>query len=149
MALGDLEKAQIGTLHSLAAHLIHLHPIECGVDPSFQEDDESRFLEHFQQRWGIFVDQELGAHGRDHQRWRRVLGNVALVDMRELAFALSSELITVDRLIQQVESVSLTPKLREWLQSQCTRAKELLSSHHPKKTTQSGILSRDCGAYYS
>ena len=34
-ALRDVEKAQIGTLHSFAAHLLRLYPIEAGVSPTF------------------------------------------------------------------------------------------------------------------
>ncbi|MDH5625263.1 MAG: UvrD-helicase domain-containing protein, partial [Nitrospira sp.] len=46
-ALAQFEKAQIGTLHSFAAHLLRLHPLESGLDPSFQEDDGTRFTELF------------------------------------------------------------------------------------------------------
>ncbi|NJN70701.1 MAG: UvrD-helicase domain-containing protein, partial [Nitrospira sp.] len=35
-ALHELEKAQIGTLHSFAAHLLRLHPLESAVDPDFK-----------------------------------------------------------------------------------------------------------------
>lgn len=35
-ALRDLEKAQIGTVHSFAAHLLRLYPLESGVDPAFR-----------------------------------------------------------------------------------------------------------------
>src|SRR5690606_34634126 len=44
-ALDDLEKAQIATLHSFAAHLLRLYPLESGVDPNFQEDEGNHFLE--------------------------------------------------------------------------------------------------------
>src|SRR5687767_4549825 len=33
-ALEQIEKAQIGTLHSFAAHLLRLHPLESEIDPS-------------------------------------------------------------------------------------------------------------------
>ncbi|HET9394814.1 MAG TPA: UvrD-helicase domain-containing protein, partial [Nitrospiraceae bacterium] len=42
-ALQDLEKAQIGTVHSFAGHLLRLYPLESGVDPAFREDDGTRF----------------------------------------------------------------------------------------------------------
>ncbi len=41
-ALEQMEKAQIGTLHSFAAHLLRLHPLESEIDPLFQEDDGSQ-----------------------------------------------------------------------------------------------------------
>ena len=65
-ALRDLEKAQIGTLHSFAAHLLRLYPIEAGVDPHFQTDeDETVFESHFTERWERWLDLELGASGTD------------------------------------------------------------------------------------
>ncbi len=39
-ALRELDKAQIGTLHGFAAHLLRLHPLESGVDPNFRTDDD-------------------------------------------------------------------------------------------------------------
>ncbi|HJS67309.1 MAG TPA: UvrD-helicase domain-containing protein, partial [Nitrospiraceae bacterium] len=51
IALGQLEKAQIGTLHSFAAHLLRLHPVESEIDPLFQDDDGSRFKELFHSFW--------------------------------------------------------------------------------------------------
>ena len=114
-ALHDLEKAQIGTLHSFAAHLLRLHPIESGVDPDFQEDDGLRFEEHFLEQWEIWLDRELGPHGRDHERWRRLLSQVGLADLRELAFALCSELVPLDELTRQLEERHLSTTLHEWV----------------------------------
>ena len=42
-ALRDLEKAQIGTVHSFAAHLLRLFLWRRRVDPAFREDDGLRF----------------------------------------------------------------------------------------------------------
>src|SRR5213592_4443105 len=65
-ALGDLEKAQIGTLHSFAAHLLRLYPLESGVDPVFETDDDGlRFEEHFAAQWELWLDSELGPNGSD------------------------------------------------------------------------------------
>ena len=38
-ALRNLERSEIGTIHSFAATLLRLHPLEAGVDPQFREDD--------------------------------------------------------------------------------------------------------------
>ena len=60
-ALHDIERAQIGTLHSFAAHLLRLYPIEAGVTPTFQTDEDgSRFDEHFSHEWDLWLDRELG-----------------------------------------------------------------------------------------
>ena len=73
-ALRDIEKAQIGTLHSFAAHLLRLYPIEAGVSPTFQTDEDgSRFEEHFTGEWELWLDRELGSAGPDQERWRLLL----------------------------------------------------------------------------
>ena len=85
-ALGGLEKAQIGTLHSFAAHLLRLYPLESGVDPGFQtDDDESRFQEHFAAQWDLWLDRELALHGPQESRWRRLLSGRGLAPLREMA----------------------------------------------------------------
>lgn len=66
-ALRDLERAQIGTLHSFASHLLRLYPIEAGVSPTFRTDEDGlAFEEHFAREWDLWLDTELGAGGTDH-----------------------------------------------------------------------------------
>ncbi len=128
-ALRDLEKAQIGTLHSFAAHVLRLYPIESGVDPSFQEDEGLRFEEHFSEHWDLWLDRELGADGSQHARWRAVLHDIELESVREVARALCSELVPLEELTQQVEVEALPPALREWFEAACDRASALLAAH--------------------
>jgi ATP-dependent helicase/nuclease subunit A len=141
-ALQDLEKAQIGTLHSFAAHLLRLHPLESGVDPNFQTDDgESRFDEHFHARWEVWLDQELGADGPNHARWRRLLAGFGLEPIRELAHALRSELIPLDELRAQAGDPRLSPALRAWFLGKRDRAGALLHAHdRPKRRKIESML---------
>lgn len=133
-ALRDLEKAQIGTLHSFAAHLLRLHPIESGVDPSFQEDEGDRFAEYFAAQWDVWLDGELGRAGADHARWRLVLQAVGLDELRDLAQALAGELISLPDLTDQMERGDLSPPLRDWFAVRSARAAALLSSYdRPKR----------------
>lgn len=83
-ALQELEKAQIGTLHSFAAHLLRLHPLESGVDPDFKEDDGSRFEEQFTAAWDAWLDQELSQAGQHHPLWRSILSSTMLDEVRSL-----------------------------------------------------------------
>ena len=46
-ALRHLERSEIGTIHSFAASLLRLYPMEAGLDPQFREDDGSHFERHF------------------------------------------------------------------------------------------------------
>lgn len=139
-ALHDLEKAQIGTLHSFAAHLLRLHPIESGVDPDFKEDDGIRFEEHFLEQWELWLDRELGANGQNHEQWRRLLAHVELTDLREFTFALCSELVPLDGLIRQVEDMQLSPTLRESLVIKHARTAELLTAHARTKPRKVEVL---------
>ncbi|MBL8036735.1 MAG: UvrD-helicase domain-containing protein [Nitrospira sp.] len=132
--LVDIEKAQIGTLHSFAAHLLRLHPLESGVDPDFQEDDGSRFEEHFAQVWDIWIDQELGRQGLNHDRWRRVLHVATLEEVRILADALCSELVDLKVLQQQLDQNTVSPSVRQWVRGLAEKGQRLLKSYdRPKR----------------
>lgn len=127
-ALALLEKSQIGTLHSFAAHLLRLHPIESGIDPYFQEDDGSRFTELFQSRWNTWLAEELGTAGRHHEQWRRVLGMTNLEDLRHLAEILAGESIDLNELEQQCGTPLIHDTLRQWLTAMRDKASSLLET---------------------
>ncbi len=133
-ALQDLEKAQIGTLHSFATHLLRLHPLESGVDPAFQEDDGLRFDEHFTTAWDIWIDHELSRQGTHHGLWRSLLGSSTLDSLRSLTSSLCSELVELDAVRQQLEAVKVSPMLTQWLRQTGDRAQALLDAHdRPKR----------------
>jgi ATP-dependent helicase/nuclease subunit A len=132
-ALQDLEKAQIGTLHSFAAHLLRLHPLESAVDPSFQEDDGSRFEEHFSAAWDVWIDHELSRQGSHHQIWRSLLRSVTLEDLRTFAQALCSELVDLGSIREQLEMKQSDPLIGQWLQQIHDRTEVLLEAHDRAK----------------
>jgi ATP-dependent helicase/nuclease subunit A len=132
-ALRDLEKAQIGTVHSFAAHLLRLYPIEGRVDPAFREDDGLRWAEYFEAQWARWLDRELGPEGIQQARWRMVLQAIGLEELRELAGALSSELVSLPELVGQLETNELGPALREWFAARRARAAELLATYERAK----------------
>jgi len=150
-ALRDLEKAQIGTLHSFAAHLLRLYPLESGVDPGFRtDDDESWFREHFAAQWDLWLDRELALHGPQEARWRRLLAGRDLESLREMAYALRSELIPLDELQRQAESGVLAPALRDWFAAKRDRAGVLLASRKQAKRLKADTMlevSRDLFAF--
>ncbi len=133
-ALADLEKAQIGTLHSFAAHLLRLHPIESAVDPSFQEDDGVRFEEHFTQCWELWIDRELSRRGEHHAAWRAWLRSSSLDEIRDLARALCSEIVDLEVIRRQAASSDLHPLLLEWFGDLEGKARVWLASYdRPKR----------------
>jgi len=132
--LQDLEKAQIGTLHSFAAHLLRLFPLESAVDPAFQEDDGLRFGEHFTQAGDLWIDAELSRHGTQHPVWRQLLARTTMEEIRDFAFALCSDLVDLERLQRQLELRQTDPFLAEWLGQLVHRGRELLRAHdRPKR----------------
>ena len=134
VALNDLEKAQIGTLHSFAGHLLRLHPLESGVDPDFKEDDGLRFEEHFTAAWDCWLDQELSRAGQQHRLWRSVLSSTTLDTVRTLARSLCSELIDLGTLQQQLASTAVPPVVLSWIQQMGDRAEQLLKTYdRPKR----------------
>jgi ATP-dependent helicase/nuclease subunit A len=132
-ALRDLEKAQIGTVHSFAAHLLRLYPLESGVDPAFREDDGLRFDESFRMAWDVWIDRELGREGTQHRHWRTLLGSTTLEQLRALTHALCNDVVEVDTLLQQVGSEP-DQTLLDWIGGVRDRAQTLLDAHdRPKR----------------
>jgi ATP-dependent helicase/nuclease subunit A len=133
-ALDDIEKALIGTLHSFAAHLLRLHPLESGVDPDFQEDDGLRFDEQFTMAWDCWLDQELSRAGRHHHLWRAVLSSASLESVRTLARSLCSESVDLSVLQQQLQSTAMPPAASHWVRHMGVRARQLLTAYdRPKR----------------
>ena len=122
-AMREVERAHIETIHSFAGHLLRLYPVEAGVDPSFQEDDGTRFHEHFNHEWDQWLQRELDANGRRHDAWRRVLVRYGLDDVKQLAQALTDELIPVSGI--RTSRPAVTPHLRSWLTTLRDRAHRL------------------------
>ncbi len=133
-ALEQMEKAQIGTLHSFAAHLLRLHPLESEIDPSFQEDDGSRFKEMFHSSWGRWLDDELGAAGPQHDRWRRVLTRASLDDLQQFTAALAGDFVDLEELDRQCGCIELEGALRGWVAATHDRAATLVAAQdRPKR----------------
>ena len=112
-AMREVERAHIETVHSFAGHLLRLYPVEAGVDPSFQEDDGTRFHEHFSHEWDQWVQRELDANGRRYDAWHRVLVRYDLDDVKQLARALTDELVPMSGI--RTSQPAITPHLRSWL----------------------------------
>ena len=97
-ALQDLERAQIGTIHSFAASLLRLYPLEAGLDPGFQEDDGTLRKRRFDTLWGLWLSEELSDTGPRKTPWKHALDRFPLDVLRELALALCAEHVDLDEL---------------------------------------------------
>ena len=90
-ALSRLDRAAIGTIHSFAAGLLRLHPLEAGVDPGFVVDEGPGFEESFAAEWARHLDAELGQAAPNKAAWVLALRRMDLSELEALARDLASE----------------------------------------------------------
>jgi ATP-dependent helicase/nuclease subunit A len=126
-ALRNIERSNIGTIHSFAATLLHLYPLEAGIDPQFHEDDGSEFDRLFDQQWDLWLGQELSLKSSHAEEWRTILGKLKLDQIRAVAKSLSSEVVELTR---DRKSFHATPELvTSWLINLESRAAALIERH--------------------
>jgi ATP-dependent helicase/nuclease subunit A len=126
-ALRNLERSDIGTIHSFAANLLRLYPIEAGVDPQFREDDGSEFDRLFDEQWDAWLDQELALASPRADDWRKVLARCQLDQIKTLARSLAAE--TVE--LKQEPTHGVVAPLRDWLGKLAAQA-AALDARHPE-----------------
>jgi ATP-dependent helicase/nuclease subunit A len=125
-ALRNLERAEIGTIHSFAATLLRLFPLEAGVDPQFHEDDGKQFRRIFDQQWHLWLDQELALESPRAGEWRQALKQLTLEQIKDLAKSLCSESVQLEPLrAKQAGDAAL----RAWLRSLLDNAASLSVRH--------------------
>jgi ATP-dependent helicase/nuclease subunit A len=127
-ALRNLERAEIGTIHSFAATLLRLFPLEAGVDPQFHEDDGKQFRRLFEQQWHLWLDQELALESPRAGEWRKTLKHLTLEQIKDLARSLCSESVELEALrAKQPGHAALCGWLRSLMDSAAR-----LSEHYPE-----------------
>ncbi len=127
-ALHNLERADIGTIHSFAATLLRLYPLEAGVDPQFQEDDGRHFERVFDEQWNLWLDGELSLKSDHADSWRRALKQLTLEEIKELAKSLCSETVELTR-IAEADLLKPDAALSSWLRHLLARAAALIEAH--------------------
>ncbi len=125
--LRNLERADIGTIHSFAATLLRLYPLEAGVDPQFQEDDGKLFERHFDEQWDLWLGQELALTSAHAEHWRMVLRRLKLDQVKALAESLCAETVELDR--GEQESAAMPEALQHWLDNLAARTASLIERH--------------------
>ncbi len=128
-ALRNLERSDIGTIHSFAANLLRLYPIEAGVDPQFREDDGTEFDRLFDEQWDAWLDQELALASPRADDWRKVLAHCQLDQIKALTRSLATE--TVDLNQDPAKTKEIAAPLREWLGKLAAQA-AALDARHPE-----------------
>jgi ATP-dependent helicase/nuclease subunit A len=132
-ALAYLDRAHIGTIHSFAATLLRLFPIEAGVDPRFREADEAARRDHVAESWRAWLEGELGREAPRPALWRRLLEITTLDDLFELAVGLSAELVPLAALGRLTAA---PPQVGEWLVGAAEEARRLLATHPQQRVIE-------------
>jgi ATP-dependent helicase/nuclease subunit A len=126
-ALRNIERSDIGTIHSFAATLLHLYPLEAGIDPQFHEDDGKEFDRLFDEQWDLWLGQELSLESSHADEWQKILGKLRLDQIRALAKSLSSEAIELRR--DPKPSQTIPEAVKSWLADLESRAAALIKRH--------------------
>lgn len=127
-ALSAMETASIGTIHHFAARLLRLYPVECGVDPTFEEDSGSVFQALFDREWANWLEHELGTEGAHHEQWRTIFEHLSLREIKQFIYALSSEIVPLHEYSRTMRKNSVPPGLEAWLRHQAEEAQRLLAA---------------------
>lgn len=135
-ALQAMEVSCIGTIHHFAARLLRLYPAECGVDPTFIEDEGHVFKAIFDREWTVWMDHELGPDGQQHDRWRSVFHHVSLSEVKTLVCSLSSDLVPLRDYAQSMHHCAMPAILRDWLVHQAMEARRLCAAHAQRRTLE-------------
>ena len=140
-ALRDLEKAQIGTIHSFAAHLLRLYPLGAGVDPDFKEDEGGQFNQLFQKEWALWLDQELGERSGHKELWKGLLKQYDLTQLEALAQSLCNPCNPLQSLEESLTTPTTQGHIGHWLQGLVSKASKLLESYPKQITTRQMLIS--------
>jgi len=85
LASQRLDRAQIGTIHSFASHILRLYPVEAGIDPSSEVDTGAAFDLLFARRWPAWLEKELSGNGGREKLWKSVLEEIDIAALEPLA----------------------------------------------------------------
>ena len=126
-ALRNMERSDIGTIHSFAGNLLRLYPLEAGIDPQFHEDDGAEFDRLFDEQWNLWLDQELSLRSCHAEDWRKVLPRCQLDQIKALAKSISTENVDLRQNFDGPNTIPAT--LRDWLAKLKSQAAKLTKLH--------------------
>ena len=133
-ALGRLEEASIGTIHSFCAQILRERPVEAGVDPAFDELNEQESARLYHRAFRAWLEQRLNEESPGLRRafarlaWRDSWDDSPpieqlqwtgkkLVEWRDYpaawrrdSFAREEEIDTLVRMVSEVAEMSAHPR---------------------------------------
>ena len=133
-ALRNMERSDIGTIHSFAATLLRLYPLEAGVDPQFHEDDGAEFDRLFDEQWDLWLDQELSLRSSHAADWRKILPRCRLDQIKALAKSISTENVDLRQNLDGPNAIP--PALCGWLTKLEDQAAKLIERHPEDRSNE-------------
>lgn len=133
-ALGRLEEASIGTIHSFCAQILRERPVEAGVDPAFEELNEQASARLYQRAFRAWLERRLNVSSPGLRRafarlawpesWNDTppleqlqFAGKKLVEWRDYRaawrrepFAREEEIDTIVRLVRELAELSARPR---------------------------------------
>src|SRR3990172_10970561 len=106
-SLEDIDKALIGTIHSFAAYILRLYPIESGVAPGFVVEEGDIFDELFDKEWTKWLETELALNSPHAKTLKYVLKRTDIESLKELTKRLSGFTIPLNSLTVDVVNKSV------------------------------------------
>ncbi|MFQ5779392.1 MAG: UvrD-helicase domain-containing protein [Nitrospiria bacterium] len=128
-ALRQLERSEIGTIHSFAATLLRLYPLEAGVDPDFKEGEETALEKYFEEQWAVWLDSELSHSASRKEKWKKALGRSSLEEIHDFALSLCSENVPLKRLDKLLHQEKIPMPVQNWLKRLEGLASDLNARH--------------------
>ena len=139
-ALQRMEQSHIGTLHSFAASMLRLYPLEAGLEPNFREGDGRLLERRFDACWTRWLDGELSGAGPRTGEWKRILGRFPLARLRELALSLCAENVDLEGLRRRGGATDgAGGQLRDWLRRMDETATDLLTRHPEQRKIEQAV----------
>lgn len=84
-ALGEVDAAAIETLHSFSQRILAAHPLEAGLPPLLEIQDEIRSSIAFQERWNAIVDELLDDPSLEDVLLRAYILGLNMEQVRQVA----------------------------------------------------------------
>lgn len=141
-ALQRMEQSHVGTLHSFAASMLRLYPLESGLEPNFRDGDDRLLDRRFDTCWTRWLDDELSGTGPRTGEWKRILGRFPLARLRELARKLCAEDVDLEALRgggAPDGAGSAGGPLRDWLRQTEETATDLLARHPEQRKIEQAV----------
>ena len=89
-ALARLDRSSIGTIHGFCADILKAFPLEAGLTPNAEIDSGQKSERLFDAYWNTFLDKELGENAPRPDKWKTLLPEVSLTDLKKFARQLCS-----------------------------------------------------------